>query len=145
VSADTIKDLLLLSRLDEVECVAVGDGDQRSGAVPGWCELILDLSGEDGGRVRRLHLTRHDAELIIEVLVTVLHPSGGPKTVRSRLWAELDDTMEFLMDNDDPEDEDRVRAKTLAMAIAMMSNPHADPPNIDRVKALAIERWEARR
>jgi hypothetical protein len=131
-----------LARLESVEAIAVGHGDQLEGSVPGWCELVLDLEDETG--VRRLSLTRADAELIIEVLFEVLHPQDNKHSPVTRLWAELDDQMDFLRADDDPEPEDRARAKALAFALALLTQPYSPEPDIAAVREQAVERWEQR-
>lgn len=131
-----------LSRWDEVEATTVGDGDQQEGVVEPWCELVLDMSLD--GRTQRVEMTRHDAELVIEVLHTVLHPHTNRHSPAQRLWAELDDVMDFLMDNDDPEPEDRARAKALAEAIALITQPWSEEPDVGAVREEAVRRWEER-
>lgn len=131
-----------LSRLESVEAIAVGHGDQLDGTVPGWCELALDLEDQTG--VRRLCLTRADAELIIEVLFEVLHPQDNKHSPVTRLWAELDDQMDFLRADDEPEPEDRVRARTLALALALLTQPYSPEPDIGAVREEAVRRWEQR-
>jgi hypothetical protein len=131
-----------LARLESVEALTVGDGDHLAGTVPGWCELVLNI--EDGKGTRQLQLTRHDAELIIEVLWTVLHPNEHRASPVQRLWSELDDVMDFLMDADEPEDEDKARAKALALSIALISQPHSDEPDVAAVRDEAVARWEQR-
>lgn len=137
--------LTTLSRMDSVEAIAVGDGDHRECNVSDWCEILLDLEYPGGAR-RRLEMTRHDAELIIEVLHQVLHPHEHKSSPVQKLWSLLDDQMDFLLADDDPEPEDKVRAKTLAEAIVLCTNPLADPEHIDvsDVRAQAVERWEER-
>ena len=137
------KDLLIpLSRFDEVEAATVSDVDQLNGTVSDSDELVLDLIRE--GRTQRIALTRHDAEVIIEVLHSVLHPNAHRSSPVQRLWGELDDVMDFLVDVDDPEPEDRARAKALATAIALISQPWSEEPNIDAIRDEAMDRWESR-
>jgi hypothetical protein len=137
------RDLLAgLSRLESVEAVAVGHGDQIAGTVPEWTELVLDLEDESG--VRRINLTRHDGELIIQCLYEVLHPNDNKSNPVTRLWAELDDQMDFLRADDDPEPEDRARAKALALALAMLTQPYSPEPDLDPIREKAAQRWEER-
>lgn len=137
--ADDDKSLLLeLSRFDEVEACTIGSEDEMDDAR---AELVLDLT--TGGHTRRIELTRHDGEVIIEVLHSVLHPNTHKSSPVQRLWAELDDVMDFLMDVDEPEPEDRARARALAEAIAMISQPWSEEPDVDAIRAEAVERWEA--
>lgn len=133
--------LTQLSQFDEVEAMTVGSEDSLEGNVADSCELVLDL--RSGHQTQRLQLTRHDGELIIEVLHTVLHPNTHRSSPVQRLWAELDDVMDFLM-VDDPEPEDKARAKALAEAIAMLATPYSEEPDIDAVRKEAVERWEQR-
>lgn len=118
----------------------MGDGDQQNGTVEPWCELVLDMTLN--GRTQRVSMTRHDAELVIEVLHSVLHPNTHKSSPVQRLWAELDDVMDFLMDVDDPEPEDKARAKALAEAIALISQPWSEEPDIAAVREEAVRRWE---
>lgn len=139
--ADLLREL---ARLDSVEAATVEDGDHLSGVVDDWCEIVLDLD-YDGGK-RRLQLTRHDAELIIEVLHAVLHPHTHKSSPVVKLWEMLDEQMDFLMADDDPEAEDKVRAKTLAEAITLITQPTSEVGSIDvsDVRDEATERWESR-
>lgn len=139
--SQTIRDLTQLARLDEVEAMTVGDGDHTSELVPDWCELILRL--KVNRTTQQVPLTRHDAELIIEVLWSVLHPGENKHSPLQRLWEQLDDVMDYLM-VDDPEPEDRARAKALAEAIALISLPYSEELDIETIRAQAVERWEQR-
>lgn len=132
----------LLRELAELEVTACGSEDAVAGVVPDWCELVLDLTDDQG--TKRLHLRRHDAELIIEALHEVLHPHSNRRSPVARLWEELDDTMDFLRADDDPEEEDRVRARTLALALAILTQPYLEEPDITHIRQQAGERWEAR-
>lgn len=132
----------LLQELAEIEVIATSAGDHVAGTVPQWCELVLDLTDEQG--TKRIHLRRHDGELIIEALHEVLHPHTNRMSPVARLWEELDDTMDFLRADDEPEEEDRIRARTLALAIALMTQPYAEEPDISAVREEAVKRWEER-
>lgn len=132
----------LLQELASIEVTSTAAADLTDGTVPQWCELVLDLTDEQG--TKRVHLRRHDAELIIEALHEVLHPHTNRMSPVARLWEELDDTMDFLRADDEPEDEDRVRARTLAHAIALMSQPYSEEPDIGAVRTQAVARWEER-
>jgi hypothetical protein len=140
--SEAAKMLRTMTRIESVEATEVGDADQVLGTVPEWCELVLDFEAQ--GQKRRAHLTRHDGELIIEVLHSVLHPNTHKNSPVQRLWAELDDVMDYLVDVDEPEPEDKVRARALAEAIALIAQPYAEEPDIDAVRAEAMERWENR-
>lgn len=141
------KELLTeLALLDSVEVVSVGDADHVAEAVPRWCEIVLHL--ERDGAVRSVPLTRHDGELIIEALYEVLHPQTHRSSPTQRIWAHLDEMMDFIMGDDDPEPEDKAAARAYATALAYLTKPNsADDDveqNINDIKALAVERWEAR-
>lgn len=134
-------DAALLQELSEIEVTATGSGDINSGTVPPWCELVLDLTDDHG--TKRIHLRRHDGELIIAALNEVLHPHTHKTSPVARLWEELDETMDYLRADDEPEEEDRVRARTLAFAIALLTQPHGEA-DIDAVREEAVRRWEER-
>lgn len=138
----TISDLAMLARMDSVEALSVGAADQDSGRVPEWSELVLNLEYDDG--VRTIPMTRHDGELIIEVLHSVLHPNTNKQSPVQRLWGLLDDTMDFLMADDDPEPEDKARARALAEAISLLTQPWSEELDISDVRIQAHERWEER-
>lgn len=141
---DDIELLTTLSRYDSVEATSTTDGDLGVTVGP-WTELVLDLA-EHGGRVRRLELTRHDAELVIQVLFTVLHPHTNRRGAVERMWALLDDQMDFLLADDEPEPEDKIRAKAIAECITICLDPLAEPGSIDvtEVREEAVARWEER-
>lgn len=141
MSAQTIRDLTQLAQLDEVEAFTTTDGDIREDYVPEWCELVLQLKGERG--TQQIPLARHDGELIIEVLFSVLHPQDNFSHPVQRLWRELDDVMDFLM-VEDPEPEDKARAKALAEAITMLQCPYSEELDLTLVKQEAVSRWEER-
>lgn len=136
------KNLLLeLARLESVEVVAVGDGDHTAEKVAPWCEIVLNL--EDSSGTRQVQLTRHDGELIIEALHEVLHPQDNRRHPAQKIWSELDEIMDYLMEGD-PEPEDKAAARAYATALAYIMKPHADAPDINEIRAIAKERWEAR-
>lgn len=141
------KELLAeLSRLDSVEAVAVGDADHVAEAVPKWCELVLNL--ERDGQARQVHLTRHDAELIMEVLYEVLHPHTNRMSPVQRIWDHLDELMDYIMDADEPEPEDKSAARAYATSLAYLTKPNSVDDdvdaNINEIRALAVQRWEER-
>lgn len=133
-----------LSKFDSVEATTVTDGDHLTGTVEMNTELVLDI--DYGGHVRRLELTRHDGELIIEVLYSVLHPHTNRHGGVAKMWSLLDEQMDYLMADDEPEPEDKARAKAIAECITVMLNPLAEPGSIDvtEVREQAIDRWESR-
>lgn len=126
-----------LATLDACEAHAVTDSEQRNNDLPDWVEIILEL--ERSGKSRKHLLRRHDAELIIEVLYEVLHPASGRSIVQS-IWQELDDAMVRLFRGDAVE-EDKGLALGLATALAYMTNPYN--PNVDAVRAIAMERYRS--
>lgn len=78
---------------------------------------------------------------------TILHrPSlapiyGGP-TLLEALWNEMDRLMEGLMTGQDAEDGgDKYRAAELAWVLAIVSNAY--DPDVNRIRAEAVERWNA--
>ena len=135
-----------LSRLESVEVIAVSDGDHTNETVEPWCELVMNL--EDSRGVRQIQLTRHDAELVIEALFEVLHPQDNRSSARTRIWAKLDETMDYLMGTDEPESEDKATARALAFALACITKPYSPETdveaNINEIRAIAVERWEER-
>lgn len=63
------------------------------------------------------------------------------KTIREMLWADLDAVMSRLMaEGEAAEESDKGEAYGLARAIALMDDPWQ--PDIDAVRAEAVERWE---
>lgn len=70
---------------------------------------------------------------------------AGPSLLEL-VWRQLDEVMDELMDARlDGREPDKVQAGTAlgyAGAIAIFSNPYN--PNVDAVRAEAVERWEAR-
>lgn len=143
----TTKELLSeLAMLDSVEVVAVGDADHVAEVVPEWCEIVLNL--ERDGAVRSVPLTRADGELIIEALYEVLHPNTHRSSPVTRIWEHLDELIDFLMSDDDPEPEDKAAARAYATALAYLTKPNsADDDveqNINDIRAIAVERWQER-
>lgn len=78
--------------------------------------------------------------------VTLHRPSlqpiyGGP-TLLEALWCEMDRLMEGLMTGTDAEDGgDRYRAQELAWVLAIVTNAY--DPSVDRIRAEAVDRWNA--
>lgn len=70
---------------------------------------------------------------------------AGP-SLRELAFKELDAVMDRLMDatlDEQPiSPTDRGEAKGLAIALAIFTNPYN--PNVDAIRAEAMERWEAR-
>lgn len=141
-SEDTTVNLLRqLSTMDECEAYSIVDGDHHNGA-PGWAELALEIVREGKGLLH--YFRRHDAELVVEVLFKVLHPNAG-KSINGEIWRELDETMVVLMEGADDAEKIRSQGKALglATALARISNPYA--PNVDEIRKLARERYDASR
>jgi hypothetical protein len=141
-------DLLLeLATLDEVECTSVGSDDHMYDTVPKWAELVLDIKRNGDTPIRARHvLRRHDGELLIQVLWSVLHPERESITGLAPMYAALDKVYDKIMlrvrKGKDPKPEHVGEARGLAMAIALLVNPVK--PDIDEVRAVAVERYEAR-
>lgn len=115
------------------------ESDARNELCAEWAEVILSIdNGEDDpGEV---DLTRSAGEAIIQVLGDVLHRWAG-KSILESISDELDATMDSLMDGE-PDEEERGYARGLATAIAFLYNPIN--PDVDQVRADAVERWEER-
>lgn len=81
-----------------------------------------------------------------EVRIPLHRPSlrpiyGGP-TLLEALWNEMDVLMERLMTGEAAEDGgDRYRAEELAWVLAIVENAYN--PDMDRIRAKAMERWES--
>lgn len=110
----------------------------------------------DGDALHEVHSTRSGAEIAVvkgdqpwgvEIVEVTLHqPSlravyGGPTLIEA-LWSEMDRLMEGLMTGQDAEDGgDRFRAAELAWVLAIVTNAY--DPSVDRIRAEAMERWNA--
>lgn len=148
MSKDSNIELLLeLSSLDEVTARIPTDQEGRSGLLPDWCELVLELNRVDGDFPLdvRLPLRRHDGELIIEVIHSVLHPYAGSPVVVS-MWEDLDEVVDRLQDRigrgKDPLKHDVGEALGLARCIARTYNPYE--PDVDGIRVAAMERYAVR-
>lgn len=128
-----------LSTLDSCEARVPTVKDHDRGLVPPWCEVVMTLERDE--RELDIHLRRHDGELIIEVLHEVLHPTTG-RSIVSMMWRELDDVMDRIMAKGGKAS-DKAEARGLAKCIALITNPYA--PNMEAIRAVAMERYEARR
>lgn len=148
-------DLLVeLATLDEVEATIPTCADQDAGRVPGWCELVLSIKrdaepfsdgpGEYPINTGHLTLRRHDGELIMEVLQSVLHPDRV-SSAEAQIWDELDTVYARIMKrverDRDPLKRDVGMALGLATALAIMLDPIE--PDVDDIRAQAVERYEA--
>jgi hypothetical protein len=128
-----------IAELEECEVITVTDVDHVSQQVPPWAEIILKLN-RAGGQTRKIMLRRTDGELIIECLREVLHPDS--QGVLSGLWDELD--AQFGKLKEIPKSHEDYPAQSghclgLAKAIARVVNPY--DPDLDAVRAKALERW----
>jgi hypothetical protein len=139
---ETTADMLIeLATLDEVSARIPTSREHDADMVPPWCELVMVMRRDDGSWPVRFKapLRRHDGELIIQVLHEVLHPTAGG-AVADGLWLDLDAVMDRLMVN--PRKRDAGLATGLTIALARIMNPFN--PDEDAVKAIALERYEAR-
>lgn len=151
----TAADLLVeLATIDEVSAHIPTGADHDAGIVPPWCELVLNVKREaepfsDGPgeypiNTGSLTLRRHDGELIIEVLQSVLHPAHVSSAV-AQVWDELDTVYAKIMRrverDKEPLKKDVAMALGLATALAIMLDPIE--PDVDEVRGLAVERYEA--
>ncbi len=143
-----------LATLDEVEARIPTSSEHDAGVVPTWCELVLTIKRNaepysDGpGEYpisTRMGLRRHDGELIIQVLHDVLHPNQ-PTHAGEALWDELDMVVDRIQarvtKGKEPRQKDVGQAQGLAMALAILDSPLE--PDIEEVRAVAMERWDVR-
>ena len=133
-----------LATLDEAAAYIPTGVDHDAGVVPTWCELVLELRRSDTEFPlnSRLPLRRHDGELIMEVLYSVLHPMGD-RSVTKMLENELDEVIKRLMEGtSESRKVDRGMAAGLTRALAILTNPLAYDE--DAVRDAAMERYEAR-
>jgi hypothetical protein len=129
-----------LGTLDEVSALIPTSQDHDLENVPQWCELVLELTRNTREPYIRqvLALRRHDGELIAQILADVLHPNGD--RAAEQLWVALDEVMDRLMVK--AKKVDVGLAQGLSLAIAQLRTPGR--PDVERVKAQAVVRWEAR-
>jgi hypothetical protein len=119
-----------------IEAIVPGAMDADMGRSPTWCDLILRVERVGTESTDVTYMTRNAGESMIEALHSALHPWAG-KNVQAELWNELDAVMTLLIANAaDPDD--KGKAQGLAFALAVITNPYA--PNIDAIRALALER-----
>lgn len=135
-----------LATLDEVETYIPTEKDHTAQVVPPWCELLLTIKRDDPSPIHtRIPLRRHDGELIIEVLWQVLHPEAST-SASSAMYDLLDKVYDKIMfrvaKGKQPRVEDVSQALGIAKSIAIMVNPVK--PDVDEVRAVAVERYEAR-
>lgn len=116
----------------------IPDADDRS--VPNWSDLTLVITQEGMG-ARRLDLTRGAGEAVADAIHGVLHPWAGMSII-DHIWAALDEAMDSLMEAEQPTKQQQGYALGLATALAYLYNPLN--PNVDDVRATAVERWEQR-
>lgn len=144
-------DLLVeLATLDEVQAWVPTNADHVSGVTPPWCELVLEIRRTDDESLitawpinERLPLRRHDGELIIQVINDVLHPDRVSAV--DGIWDELDAVVASIQRRVERDREPLRRdvgiAYGLALALAVLANP--DDPDVDAVRAEAMQRYEA--
>lgn len=114
--------------------------------TPSWCELVLEVKRTEEWPINvRVPLRRHDGELIIQVLHDVLHP-GLSTIAGEHLWDALDDVVDRIQKRvtkgKDPMRRDVGQALGLATAMAIIESPLE--PDVDAIRAVAMERWEIR-
>lgn len=135
-----------LATLDEVEAYVPTGKDHDAGAVPEWCELVMTVKrGGDWPLRASMPLRRHDGELIIEVLDSVLHPNRGGGAA-DMLWRDLDAVVDRIQRRVerglDPRKADVIEARVLSTALAYVQSPYE--PDVDLIKDLAMQRYETR-
>lgn len=135
-----------LATLDEVEAYIPTSKDHAAGATPEWCELVLHVKRDDDWPLRvSAPLRRHDGELIIEVLDSVLHPNRGGGAA-DMIWRELDrvvDRIQRRVERDlEPRKADVAEARAYSMALAFVQSPYE--PDVDLIKDIAMQRYETR-
>lgn len=64
------------------------------------------------------------------------------KSIVELLWDVLDQLMDLLMKDEEPDELTRGKAEGVAYALAVFQNPYL--PNLDAIREQAVERWEAR-
>lgn len=139
--------LIELATIDEIEAWVPTGAEHDAGTVPSWCELVFKAKrvGSEFPLNVTMPLRRHDGELICEVIHDVLHPDR-PSSASSAIWDELDAAVDSIQRRigrgKEPLKADVGQALGLATALAMIANP-ADP-DVDAVRAEAMERWELR-
>ena len=130
-----------ISELEECEVITITDKEHVAQTVPPWAEINLRL-GRANGQARNTYLRRSDGELIIECLREILHPDS--QGVLVSLWAELDEAFVELKETNPLTRGkwENLKGKCLGLAtgIAYIVNPYA--PDVDAVRAEAVERWE---
>jgi hypothetical protein len=136
-----------LATIDEVEARLPDSADLEQELVPQWCELLLSIKRKSDWPINvTFPLRRHDGELLIEVLHSVLHPHAGG-SILDGLWGELDKALDRIMKRVDagekPRNVDLGHARGLTTAIARMTNPTT--PNEEAVKGEAMDRYRIRR
>jgi uncharacterized protein Yka (UPF0111/DUF47 family) len=145
-----------LATLDEVTAQIPTDKEQRNGIYPSWCDLVLEIKRDADSTIKdgpatfplshRMPLRRHDGELIIEVLDSVLHPGRAGGTADT-IWMDLDDCIDRIMKRvqhpkKDPKPEDVGEAVGLTKALARLVMPYE--PDEDAIRDIAMERYAIR-
>ncbi len=143
-----------VATLDEVEARIPTHAEQIKGIVPEWCELILEVKREPDMDAdislrdsinTRMHLRRHDGELIGQVIADVLHPETD-RLARESIWDELDKVVDRIQRRVDrgaaPMKTDVGMARGLSLALALLDSTRE--PDVDEVKGVAMERYAIR-
>jgi hypothetical protein len=141
-----------LATVDEVEAYIPTGADHDNSITPPWCELVLSVTRLDDGTLKpawplntRMPLRRHDGELIMQVLWDALHPAR-PMGAVEQMYMELDRVYDKIMKRvnkgKEPLAAHKYEALGIAKGIALMVNPVE--PDVDEVRAVAVERYEAR-
>lgn len=140
-------DLLIeLASIDEIEAHIPTNREHVQEAVPSWCDLVLKVRRHGEWPITlAAPLRRHDGELISQVLKDVLHPKHNAGA-EAGMWHELDAVVDRIQARvergKEPKKRDLGQALGLATAIALVNNPVE--PDVDDVRATAMERWESR-
>lgn len=114
--------------------VRVGDGDKVADAF--LVESAARLAEQENDYSWGVEAVK------VSLRRPTLAPIYGGLALLEALWNEMDRLTEALMTAQDAEDGgDRFRAAELAWVIALVSNPYS--PSVDRVRAEAMERWNA--
>jgi hypothetical protein len=144
--SDITEGLLELASVDEVEAYIPTSTEHDLGITPTWCEVVLKIRRAGDWPVRAdLPLRRHDAELIVQCLHEVLHPARS-SVAGEQMWDQLDACVDRIQrrvnKGKEPMRKDVGEAFGLASAIAAVNNPME--PDIDDVRATAMQRWSIR-
>lgn len=148
---DTADYLAELATVDEVEAYIPTAKDHQEGMTPTWCELVLSITRTDDGTLNpswplnvRMPLRRHDGELIMEVLHSALHPNPGGAALE-QCWDRLDKLVFKIMKRAKKgKDVTALKGEALGLAYAIAFIDSPMQPDVDGVRALAMERYDIR-